>query len=163
MQHKEYNPNTKVIILIRNPIDRMWSSACMTLCRHRGRPIEQVDDAEFIATFERTYRQWRPYLQTIALWRQHFDNVCIEFYDQLQENSRMFFANICNFLDIDEDGVTDGLDKPVNQKIQAELPINSRYHLFSQYEGEINDMVENGIAYAQGWLDEHQAIVEREH
>ena len=69
---------------------------------------------------------------------------------------------MCAFLDIAEDAVTDGLDKPVNEGLKADLPIYLRHYLFDQYADEMHEMADKGVAYAKAWLDEHNEIVRRE-
>jgi len=159
--HKAYNPTTKIIILVRNPIDRVWSRARMVLCQQKGRSIDQIKPAEFIKLFDTTYQQWRPYLQTIALWRSYFDDVCVEFYDRLNESPTTFFMNICTFLGIDATAATENLEQRVGVGIQAPLPLAFRQHLYDQYASEMNALADSGIGYARQWLAEHQAIIKR--
>ena len=41
-------PDTKLILFLRNPIDRAWSQALMNLVVHGKREIEDVTDQEFV-------------------------------------------------------------------------------------------------------------------
>lgn len=160
-QHKAYNPTTKIIILIRNPVDRIWSYAKMVLCKQKGRSIDQVEEAEFIDLFDTTYQSWRPYSQTIALWQRYFDDVCVEFYDRLNESPARFFMNICVFLDIHEAAVTTNLAQGVGVGVRASLPLAFRKYLYDQYAPEMNALADSGMLYARQWLDEHHKIIKR--
>lgn len=161
-EHKAYNPSTKIIILVRNPIDRVWSRARMVLGKHRGRSVDQIEQAEFIHLFDTTYQSWRPYSQTIALWQSYFDDVCVEFYDRLNESPLTFFRNICTFLGIDATAVTEKLDQRVHEGLLAPLPVAFRQYLYDQYAPEMNALADSGMVYARRWLDEHHTIIKRE-
>lgn len=159
--HQAYNPQTKIIIIVRNPIDRVWSHARMQLCRNHGRRVDQVDYAEFIAIFDETYKYWVPYLQTIALWQSYFDDVYVTFYDRLAADPTAFFAEICTFLDIQKDIQIENLEEPVYQGVAGELSLEFRRYLYDQYAPEMIDMADSGIDYAKKWLDEHNEIIKR--
>lgn len=161
-EYKAHNPTAKIIILIRNPIDRVWSFARMVLCKHRGRSADQVEQAEFIKLFDDTYQHWRPYAQTIALWQTYFNDVCVEFYDNLNESPAMFFRNICTFLGIDETVNIKDLDRRVHEGLREPLPLAFRQYLYDQYAPEINALADSGIGYARQWLAEHHAMIKRE-
>jgi len=160
--HQAYNPKTKIIIIVRNPIDRVWSLARMKLCRKHGRRVDQVDHAEFISVFDKVYKFWVPYLQTSVLWQSYFDDVHVTFYDRLAENPTAFFAEICAFLDIQTDIQIENLEEPVFQGVAGELPLELRKYLYNQYAPEMKGMAESSIDYAHKWLDEHNEIVKHE-
>lgn len=158
-EYQAYNPKSKIIILIRNPIERVWSDARMMLFQEQRRRIDQVEYAELIKLFDVTYQQWRRYSETIALWQSYFDDVCVEYYDRLNENPTELFTNICTFLDIDKNAVTDGLDRRVNEGLKEPLPLELRQYLYNQYAPEMNEMADSGVQYARTWLDEHRTII----
>lgn len=161
-EYKAYNPTSKIIILIRDPIDRMWSLTRMVLCKHRGRSVDQVAEAEFIKFFDNNYRQWLPYAQTLALWQTCFNDVCVEFYDRLNDSPTLFFRNICTFLGIDETVTIKNLEQRVHEGLREPLPLAFRKYLYTQYAPEMHALADSGIGYARQWIDEHHAIINRE-
>jgi len=158
--HQAFNPSSKVIVTIRNPIDRLWSSARMILCRNRGRSIDQVSNKEYRKFFDREYKRWNPYLQTIAIWKRYFDNVYIAYYDELVENPKVYFSNICTFLDINTELEPKDINRRVLEGIHRELPLQLRIYLYKLFGEEMKDMANKGIVYAHKWLEEHDKIVE---
>ena len=161
-EHKAYNPKTKIIIIIRNPIERVWSHARMIFCKDKGRSLDKVGQTEFINLFDNVYQHWLPYSQTIALWQTYFDDVCVEFYDRLNESPTTFFRNICTFLGIDETVVPRNLNQRVNEGLRETVPLAFRQYLYNQYAPEMNALADNGIGYARQWLEEHHMLTNRD-
>jgi len=50
------NPDIKIIILIRNPIERAWSHAKKELSQKQGRALADLSDAEFKKFFNHSYQ-----------------------------------------------------------------------------------------------------------
>ena len=46
------NPELRIIYLLRDPIERSWSSALMSLSKRAGRPPESITDEELMRHFE---------------------------------------------------------------------------------------------------------------
>jgi|GEM_PF-1960141 len=158
-EHKDFNPATKIIIIIRNPVDRLWSGARMVLCQRQGHSIDQVSYAEYIRYFDQNFQDWRPYLQTIEMWERHFDDVHVAYYDELCENPELFFTKVCIFLGIKHDVELEDVNQKVHVGIRGELPLELRYYLYNLFNKEMIQMADSGIEYAHKWLDEHNEIV----
>jgi hypothetical protein len=79
-------PDIKVIMMIRNPIDRAWSHAKKDLARNRERRVGDVSPSEFERFFTDPYQRrcaqyadncdnWAGYLQPGHLFIRQFDDV----------------------------------------------------------------------------------------
>jgi len=107
---KRYNPEAKIVILLRNPIDRAYS-AYMHM-RRDGRENE----LDFITAVElensRKEQGWMPiwYYKELGLYFdqvQRFlkvfgsENVKIDLYESVKLDWGAYLKDVCNFLDVD--------------------------------------------------------------
>lgn len=66
-------PDVRLILIIRNPIDRAWSHASMKLARETGRNPDDVPDQEFIDFFHTPRcRAGGDFAAMIENWGRHF-------------------------------------------------------------------------------------------
>ena len=97
-------PRTKIIYILRNPIERTWSAAAMHLEKQRSIRIDQASDADIRQALEWTQPQIRAdYATHIDIWSRHFDkaNIFVGFFDDLSDDPTDFLDSIHAFLAID--------------------------------------------------------------
>lgn len=146
-------PGIKIMIFIRNPIDRVWSKALLVLCRVKNHRFEEIPHEKFIHLFDILYKEWTPYLETIALWKKYFTQVYTGFYDSLRDDPAVFSQEICRFLGIDKDLIKASLDTRINKGSGHILPLALYDYLYRQYSPEINDIVRQfPDSYPRSWL-----------
>lgn len=149
----QYNKATKVLIFIRNPIDRVWSKALMNLCANQMRKFEAISYSEFIEFFDDVHYRWNPYITTVNLWKKYFPNVYLGSYETLKGNPAFFFKEVCDFLEIDGDVIPSSVNKRVNAGIGKEIPSDLLAYLKNQYSDEIHWMAEFGYCERpESWL-----------
>jgi hypothetical protein len=150
-----FNPKIKILIFIRNPVERVWSLALMALCRDKGRSLAEVTPAEFIKFFDYVFNTSRSYLDSIKLWSAYFPDVFVGYYDALKENPSRFFQDICEFLGIKGDRVAPSLlCQHVNRGMNMALPFDFAEYLRSQYYDEIMSLAqEHGSRYPNIWFE----------
>ena len=79
-------PDVRLLLLVRNPIDRAWSHAVMKLARERSRDVTDVPDGEYLEHFRsrhsidrgdysRMIDQWRSVFRGDQLWIGSFDDI----------------------------------------------------------------------------------------
>ena len=77
-------PRAKIIYILRNPVDRSWSDAAMTLEKRFGTHIDRASDDDICSALKILKPVNRgDYLKHINLWTQHLaeDNIVIGFFD----------------------------------------------------------------------------------
>jgi len=132
----------KVFIILRNPIERIWSSMKMYY-RWKGGNIQNVD----LTSLTREMRTDSHYLRTdycriLKLWKKYFDgNFKIFLYDDLRKDPAFFLSTIEEYI---------GISKFVNYQTlvgksnadeeQIEMPSEVRKILYSEYIDEINQL-----------------------
>lgn len=100
---KKWNPSSKIILILRNPVDRFISHYLMHI-RNEGKKesIEQFikypHSAEGINLLEvgNYYNKIKEYYDVFGE-----DNVYVALFNQLESNPKSFYEGICKFLHID--------------------------------------------------------------
>lgn len=95
--HK-FAPNAKILISLRNPIDRAYSHYWMAMGKKmESRPFKEVFEAEDERIILRGL-----YGQQVAKYQRLFgrENVHVIFYEEFFENPQVNLRGVCDFLDI---------------------------------------------------------------
>lgn len=126
---KAFNPNVKIILGLRNPIDRVWSFTMMHLVRRCAKKsISEVKESEVLAFFNNKEVQIpNDYTTLIETWKRHFgeQQIFIYYFEELQENPQALYGRICEFLEIQALKL-EKVNKKFNKGIVEKIP--------SQYE-----------------------------
>lgn len=154
-------PNLKIIILLRNPVDRAWSKAKMNLCQHQGRKLSNVKKEEFFNNFNNEYQLLASYSSMIKKWRRFFkdQNIYVGYYDKLVDNPSVLFDEICNFLSIKPNLLPlsnrEKLSAKVNGGLNINIPNEYFIYLSQIYSDCIKEIAieEKREPYPKQWLE----------
>lgn len=148
-----YNPETRIIMLVRDPVSRTWSKVRMNLLRHRGREFREVPESEFRQAFDSIRREWISYSGTAALWKKYFRNIHIGFFDDLKRNPEDFFRNLLAFLGAERTQEIDLPGRKTNEGLPVRMPESFRSLLAEHYRDEIIQMQGSPLGkYAGEWV-----------
>lgn len=143
-------PDLKVILLVRNPVERAWSHALMDLVK-RGRPFPEVPTEAFMAHF-RSFDSWKhaDYRGILRRWQTCFPRVQIfvGFFEDVVSNPQPLLEEIFSFLGV---GAAVDWDRmpyrsPVNAGPGLRMPADYRAFL----EGLWRDEIEEQACYLGG-------------
>ncbi len=155
-------PRLKILITLRDPIEREWSRAKMNLSKKPGRQLSEVSHSEFIAQFnDPPQRKSNDYAALIDQWCRSFgkDQVLVLFYDELLENPFHYFTKLCDFLAIStpEPSTRQQLEKYVFKGVKGEVPQTFKDILFSMHEENIQNLIDYcpSVDYPRSWLEKH--------
>ena len=112
------NPELKIILLLRNPIERTWSHAVMNLVKRTGKDIGEIKNKTFIDHFNNSRSTKRgDYLRIIKNWKKYFnmEQIFIGDYNQLKSHPEKLLNEIFNFLDVEQ--VTNWKEYPIKKTI----------------------------------------------
>jgi len=165
----EMNPELKIILLLRNPIERAWSHAVMNLVkrtkreinfdiidlfsiiklakRTKKKEIHLIENKEFIAHFNHPRSIERGnYLKIISKWKKYFpsDQIFIGDYNQLKSSPKKLLNEVFNFLEINQ--ITDWNEYPLKSKINEteiknnKAPDELHEYLIKLYSNDLKEL-----------------------
>lgn len=133
-------PDLKIILLVRNPVDRAWSHAKMNFRDIYG-TLEGIDDDLYIRHFNsfRSLSRGR-FSSIIKNWTTVFpkERLLIQFYHEIAENPEMVFSNVLKHIEaeVPESFENYKLKNIFNKGDDAILPDRFREKLYDLYASE---------------------------
>lgn len=138
---KKTFPHLKVILNLRNPIERAWSQVKF----YKTRNIHNIKDEKdaLISFIESPLQTTRGnYLSIVRNWREVFgENLSINLYDTILEDPEGYMQNIYKFLEVKHDTKLFTIHR-VNKSIDIEMPLYIKKYLESKYREEIKILSE---------------------
>lgn len=137
------NPDIRIIINIRHPVERAWSHAKKDLLRSRGRELQEVESYEFVPFYQNQYQlRCGNYSTMIARWAKIIprSQVFILVYEDIAEKPRQLLQNILTFLDVstNNDYLSEDLcESVINYTSNISIPDNHRDVLYDLFKDEI--------------------------
>lgn len=129
-------PRARVIFIMRNPVDRMWSQV-LHQCRARGLDANRQSTGQIIAMLaEPRFGALGDYAATLDDMAAVFsaDRTLSLFYEEIHQDRLAALAQVCHFIGTDFDGRHfPELGRRFNRSQQAALPEAIRDHLIHQY------------------------------
>ncbi len=152
----------KIIITVRDPIEREWSRAKMNLCKKPGRTPEEVPASEWISHFDDPRQSVaNDYCALYERWSRSFgeENVHLTFYDEIQRDGWPVFHTLCRFLGVDQltDEFREHVIQPANVGIKAAIPRVYEEYLLAKHEAHIMSFAKRfpDYEYPLKWLETH--------
>ena len=161
-QIKKLVPNLKIILILRNPIDRAWSQVRFDYMKNR---IDSVQELEKIkAKIEHPAQSLRSdYVRIIDNWSSCFNHtqLFIGFFDDIISNPKKLVIDISQFLQLDTSKFeyANELTSPKNTSIKQEMPDEIEYYLAQKYYSTIEALVDRVGGYAPVWLQRAEHIL----
>jgi hypothetical protein len=105
-QIKAFLPHAKVILIIRNPIDRVWSGASYFLDRLTGKQMDDLDIESELGpwVFDAERLDYSNYEEMIQNWDKVYDDtgqIMYVIYDDIVERPQETLSSICQFIGVD--------------------------------------------------------------
>ena len=135
-------PNLRLIYILRNPIDRAWSSAKMEVGR-AGMKMSEVSEQWFVEHFKSRGSLARgDYEACIRNWQAFYarEQFLICFFEELIKTPEMLLTKCFKHIGVCRDLYDWSVDlrDPVFRGIQAEIPPGLRYILSDIYRPKID-------------------------
>lgn len=99
-------PRLKLLLMMRNPIDRAWSHAQMNLARQQNRPVDAVPAHEYIAHFRSLHSiESGDYVEIVDRWTLRFPDAQLWFgtYDAMVSSPKDLLTSVFEFLGVTSD------------------------------------------------------------
>jgi hypothetical protein len=154
---KRTMPEIRVLVVLRNPIERAWSIANMQLVRDRGREVQDVTESEFIRHFEsESSRRHGDYRALLERWFSVFpeEHVWIGFFDEIVEEPKTFLLSVFEFLGVRTNVNWDSFPyrSVFNASTQAPIPEPLRAILKEMYEPSLDWVCERFGDRVRHWM-----------
>jgi Sulfotransferase domain len=161
-------PELRIILTLRNPIDRAWSQLLFDFGRLRGRDVRKVGLVEFLRQLERARNKLSAnYCRTIKIWSEAFGKnaLHIDFFDRLRDDPAGYVNDVLRHI-----GATTRWAVPakfIKKKVLAtksvveherEIPELVRWYIADQLlepTERLNELLEGRVS---SWVDEMRTI-----
>jgi len=150
-------PQAKIIFLLRNPIQRTWSS----IRKNRKSSLSIDKIKEFLEDPATVLRN--DYLRTISVWRSYFPNsqLFIGFFDDIIANPGELLFRIYEFLGVP--AISEYITPLAHTKIfsspNKDLPHELEVIFARKYISNIRDLCEVVGSYTKTWLADAEAVL----
>ncbi len=139
------NPAVRVIIMIRNPVERAWSHAKKDLVRNAGRKLDDVTQEQWHAFFSDEYqRRCAQYRRNIDNWRDALadGHLLVGKFDDIQDRPEEFLLEVMNFLGVSagERYFGPSVREPVNPTSGGGMPDVHREYLERLLADDLADL-----------------------
>lgn len=154
------NPKAKIVIGLRDPIDRAWSDAKMSQVKHQGKKsTAEVEPSALMQFFESHHiLSCKDYTSIIKKWGRYFprSQMLIYYFEELQESPQQLFNRIAEFLKITP-MKTESVSKNPNKGIVEEIPVEYEKELVQLNYKHIEDFAkEYPNKYSLAWLEKYK-------
>lgn len=154
-------PNTRFVYIVRNPIDRAWSTICYHESREK-RGLTSAGSDSILAYLDQPGLMARSnYLEVIERWQRIAgpDRLFLAFYDEITANPADLLTRMTDFLGLDDPDLVAGLStKRVNASTGEVMPDDIRVQLTARYVEAIEQLADRVGGYAEQWRDSARAV-----
>jgi hypothetical protein len=157
-------PDVKLILMLRDPIERTWSGAAKRLARQEGRHLSEISEAELRDYFDSApVRRRADYVAILDRWRSVFDPAALHvgFLEQMNEEPDVFATGVAGHLGIDPEPlrrageVTVAVNTTTSHRI--DIPVEWERYLARQYVGVSEAMAAEFGGPAVAWYERARA------
>lgn len=146
-------PEAKIVLMMRNPIERPWSVADMGL-RIQGRTLEEIPEQQFRNRLvAKRVRRMTDYLQTLENWGAFYpeDQIFVGFLEDIHFFPEELLLELYDFLGVDSSAKHRVIRRKVHSGSQSTMPTRFAVHLANAYRGESRRLGESFGGYADFW------------
>ncbi|MDD5271704.1 MAG: sulfotransferase [Methylovulum sp.] len=161
-------PDAKIIYLLRNPIERIWSDLAMFSRPKFGSQGLQADDDAAIQRFisNASHQASSRYVRNLERWGTFYppEQMFIGFQGQIRDNPEQLLKDVCQFLAVDasDEHISKMAKQRINSHDYPDMPPGIAKALAKLFISDIemlhqrfdNEYTAQWLASAQGYLDE---------
>lgn len=149
-------PEVKLIYLLRNPVERAWSSVRKNLFLEANRKIEDVEESEIYDLLESEGSKMRSsYLDNLNNWLSVFprDQLFIGFFDHIISSPKELLIEIFNHIGVSSsiDWSSYPLHRVINRAQSIPMPEKYKEFLSNMYRNDIESLYKTFGAPIDKW------------
>jgi hypothetical protein len=155
-------PDVKLILLLRDPVERAWSHAKMDLAGSRaGR---DASDAEYIRHFNSVESERRgDYPGMIDRWLAKFsrEQLFIGFYDDIRADPQRLRSQILEFVGVSHDDSASraAAERRFNVGTESQIPARFMIHLARKYAVNLRETASRYGGHSAHWLRRYESVL----
>lgn len=155
---------TKLLFMMRDPIERAWSSVTKSTAKNRDRPMAEVTEAEMHEKLQRSALRKSRYIEHIERWEEIFpkERFFFGFFDDIENDPIGFLGAVCAFLDIEP---IVGLDaetiRPVNdtRRFKVSIPPHIEHFLAEELLEPTRALERRFGGHTRAWRERMQHVL----
>lgn len=153
-------PQAKIILILRNPIQRAWSHAILN-CNYQNKSVETISETEWI-NICRPRGSNLPFgvnlVKTLRIWQSFYpkEQFFIGFFEDIQNCPEEFLLSLYEFLEVEvsKKYIAHHIaNKKINSRTKDEIPHNLAVYLAGIYFDEIKELNRQLGGYTSNWLE----------
>jgi hypothetical protein len=163
----ELVPQVKLLYMMRDPIDRAWSSVTKSRAKNKGRPMERVPEREIFEKIDRSAVAMSRYIHHIECWEEVFpkESFFFGFFDEILEAPGELLNRALSFLGIEP--LMEGGDagwEPVNDTrlFKVDIPPHVERYLAEHLIEPTRALERRFGGYTRGWLERMERVLSRD-
>lgn len=156
-------PDAKIILMLRNPIERAWSQAAMRFDKAGENAADAAGSERLRRLFEREGSRARTdYLRTLKNWGTYYqeDRIFVGFLEDVSFFPTELLRRVYGFLGVDPTFTPRGVNEKVHVRSTGTMPTAVAVHLARSYSEEARRLAERFDGYASFWLHCAQRLAE---
>ena len=153
-------PELRIVLLLRDPIERAWSQAVMNLVEIEGRPAEEIDDRTFIDHLsDDRVRLRNDYAGIIERWSGAFgeERLHIGFFEDVAQRPVELLRGVLDFIGAPPapDSLFDEAGRRVRPGIPVAMPDSVRELLVADNADGLRRLHQRLGAPVDAWMKRH--------
>lgn len=158
-------PDTKLLYLMRDPIDRAWSSITKSLAKNKKRSMASVSADEIRSKLARSSIWMSTYIEHIRRWEEVYPSgrIFFGFFEEIERDPSAFLNRVCEFLNVAHFPRVDRdvFAQPVNHTrgYKTAIPDSVEHDLAEQLLDPTRALARRFGGYPEKWLERMERIV----
>jgi hypothetical protein len=147
-------PEAKIIFMMRNPIERLWSQAVMSFDKVEKGSAGSVSEKRLLWRIERdSYKSLTDYLRTLDTWLQFYseERIFVGFLEDVHFFPKELLQAVYAFLGVDPSFSPPEPEKKVHVRSEDSMPSGVAVQLARDYRQQIERLEERFGGYASFW------------
>ncbi len=148
-------PEAKIVLMMRNPIERAWSQAAMRFDKAGESAADAAGTERLRRLFERQgFRSRTDYLRALDTWSAYYpeDRIFVGFLEDVHFFPEELLGRVYDFLGVDASFKPPGLTRKVHTRSVGRVPAAPMSYLAASYGDEASRLAERFGGYASFWL-----------
>lgn len=159
---KTINPKVKIILLLRDPIERAWSNLRFDARKMKEDPNSWSEEKinEFLNKADNIAKT--SYATIINNWRAVFseNQMLIRFYDEIKYDQMGLLKSVCDFLEVEfKQEYFKNVERNPSKGLKFDIPPKFEKYLAEKYIDDTTALAASLGGYATQWVERMNNII----